>query len=132
MSQYIPDLTERFPEGYDGVDMTPSYFGGEVDWSRAIKEDDYDDYLDNPEEKQPSLFRIGNEYEDVGIYGGITTYKVKVIDREHQRILLGEEWRDIDGEGIRPAEWHKLETDEEGDRALLYTSKTYGDIWLYA
>jgi len=28
MSQYIPDLCERFPEGMDGVDMTDSFFGG--------------------------------------------------------------------------------------------------------
>lgn len=27
MKQYIPDITERFPEGYGGVDMTPAYFG---------------------------------------------------------------------------------------------------------
>ncbi len=26
---YIPDLTERFPEGFDGVDMTDSYFPSE-------------------------------------------------------------------------------------------------------
>lgn len=25
-STYIPDLTERFPEGFDGVDMTDSYY----------------------------------------------------------------------------------------------------------
>lgn len=24
--QYIPDLTERFPEGFGGVDMTNKYF----------------------------------------------------------------------------------------------------------
>ena len=24
--QYIPDLIERFPEGFDGVDLTDSYF----------------------------------------------------------------------------------------------------------
>lgn len=29
MSQYIPDLTERFPEGFDGVDLTDSYFPSE-------------------------------------------------------------------------------------------------------
>lgn len=32
---YIPDMTERFPEGMNGVDMTPSYFGEPVDYSRA-------------------------------------------------------------------------------------------------
>ncbi len=26
MSQYIPDITERFPEGFGGVDMTSKYF----------------------------------------------------------------------------------------------------------
>lgn len=25
-SPYIPDLTERFPEGFDGVDLTDSYY----------------------------------------------------------------------------------------------------------
>ena len=34
---YIPDMTERFPEGMDGVDMTPMYFGEPVDWSRALR-----------------------------------------------------------------------------------------------
>lgn len=45
MSQYIPDITERFPEGYGGVDMTPSFFGEPVDWSRAYKplEDEEED-----------------------------------------------------------------------------------------
>jgi len=28
MNQYIPDMTERFPEGRDGIDMTDSFFGG--------------------------------------------------------------------------------------------------------
>ena len=26
MNQYIPNMTERFPEGLDGVDMTSRYF----------------------------------------------------------------------------------------------------------
>ena len=26
MGTYIPDLTERFPEGFGGVDLTDSYF----------------------------------------------------------------------------------------------------------
>lgn len=37
MKQYIPDITERFPEGYGGVDMTPAYFGEPVDWSKAYQ-----------------------------------------------------------------------------------------------
>ena len=41
MSQYIPDITERFPEGFGGVDMTPAYFGEPVDWSRAYQSEEY-------------------------------------------------------------------------------------------
>lgn len=136
MGQYIPDLTERFPEGFGGVDMTPSYFGEPVDWRRAYKEDDYDAYyeeLEALERKEISLFKIDHEYENIGIFGGITIYKAKSIDREAGQILLAEAWRDVDGEGTRPAKWHKLEIDEYGnERVLLWTSKTYGDIWLYA
>ena len=29
MGQYIPDLTERFPEGFGGVDLTDRYFPSE-------------------------------------------------------------------------------------------------------
>lgn len=134
MSQYIPDLTERFPEGFGGVDMTPSYFGEPVDWSRAYKEnDEYYEELEALERKGISLFKIGEEYERAGIFGGYTWYTVKEIDREAGQILLAEAWRDVDGEGTRPAKWHKLEIDEHGnERVLLWTSKTYGDIWLYA
>ena len=42
MKQYIPDITERFPEGYGGVDMTPAYFGEPVDWSRAYQREKED------------------------------------------------------------------------------------------
>lgn len=47
MSNYIPDMTERFPEGMYGIDMTNAYFGEPVDYSRALRSDyndgEYDD-----------------------------------------------------------------------------------------
>ena len=59
--QYIPDLTERFPEGFGGVDMTDSFFPSrnmsDEDAIWAAMEDDYmnsDDY----EEDEP--------YEETG------------------------------------------------------------------
>lgn len=45
---YIPDITERFPEGFGGVDMTPSFFGEPVDWSQALRSE-YDE--DDEEEE---------------------------------------------------------------------------------
>lgn len=131
MGQYIPDLTERFPEGFGGVDMTPSYFGEPVDWSRAYKEDDYE----NEEEKptKPRKFEIGNTYREEGLFGGITWYTVEEIDRENAKILLSEVWHDVDGSGTRPAQWHELKADYCGnERALEWSSKEYGDMWIFA
>lgn len=48
-SVYIPDLTERFPEGFGGVDLTDRYF---PDW-KGRKAFDLDawEYLDKIERK---------------------------------------------------------------------------------
>ena len=134
---YIPDLTDRFPEGFDGVDMTPSFYGEPVDWSRALGyEPTYEELVESgeiQEIEEPRKFKVGNTYREVGVFGGVTYYTVKKIDRSQKRILLDEEWADVDGTGKRPSEWHKLEVDKNGnERALEWTSKTYGDFWISA
>lgn len=159
---YIPDLTERFPEGFGGVDMTPSFYGEPVDYSRAYGYEDeerwgYEDrnygrmggyepsyeelvadgeYEDVPFPRTEPLtraFEIGTEYQIYGIYGGITYYKVEKIDRENKRILLSETWVDVDGTGKRPAEWHDLEEDDNGnEKALEWESEEYGKFWIHA
>ena len=132
---YIPDLTERFPEGFDGVDMTPSFYGEPVDWSRALKEDYPDDHEEDDyvHEIEPRKFKAGDTYREVGIYGGVTYYTVEKINREENKILLREEWHDVDGSGTRPSKWHRLEIDENGnEKALEWVSRTYGEFWIYA
>lgn len=130
MGQYIPDLTERFPEGFGGIDMTPSYFGEAVDYSMAYKNDECKDEISTEPCK---LFSVGKEYIMHGFYGGITKYKVEEIDRQNERILLSETWIDVDGTGTRPSQYHKLVKDETGnEKALEWTSKVFGDVWIYA
>ena len=130
---YIPDLTERFPEGFDGVDMTPSFYGEPVDWSRAIKEDDYHWKEDDEVIEEPRKFILGETYRQVGIFGGVTYYTVEEINGEGNKILLGETWEDVDGTGKRPSKWHKLDVDENGnEKAFDWKSETYGEIWIYA
>jgi hypothetical protein len=131
---YIPDLTERFPEGFDGVDMTPSFYGEPVDWSRALGyEPTYDELVESGEIEEPRKFEIGNTYRQVGIFGGVTYYTVEEISREEKKILLSEVWEDLDGNGTRPAKWHDLDVDENGnEKALDWKSKTYGEIWIFA
>ena len=136
MGQYIPDMCERFPEGLGGVDMTPSYFGEPVDWSRAYGNDDYEDFEDVYEEipKEPRKFQVGNTYREVGFYGGVTWYTVEEIDRENGKILLSEVWEDVDGSGTRPSKWHKLEVDDNGnEKALEWYSQAHDmEFWIYA
>lgn len=140
MSQYIPDLTERFPEGFGGVDMTDRYFPSwrgrsPYDWDLMEMDEQMDRYDEIPFEtdEEPRQFKVGEEYTKVGFYGGVTTYVVKKIDKAKGRILLAERWYDVDGTGTRPAKWHDLKTDENGNEmALEWTSKEYGDIWINA
>lgn len=138
MGQYIPDITERFPEGYGGIDMTPSYFGEPVDWSQAYDAgDSYEGYEEDGEipftEESSGKFDLDQEYSQVGIYGGVTVYKVEAIDRENSKILLAEVWYDVDGTGTRPAKWHDLAVDKNGkEKALEWASETYGEFWIYA
>lgn len=131
---YIPDMTERFPEGMNGVDMIPSFFGEPVDYSRAMGyETNHNELVESSESEEHKCFSDGQTYRVVGIYGGVTTFKVKEIDRENERILLEEFWEDVDGSGTRPEQWHKLERDFSGnEKALNYTSKEYGNFWIYA
>jgi hypothetical protein len=126
-------MTERFPEGLGGVDMTPSYFGEQVDWDRAYKEDKYE----NEQEEvptEPRKFQVGDTHRQEGFYGGLTWYTVEKIDRENGKILLSEVWHDVDGSGTRPSKWHKLEVDEQGnERALEWYSQAHDmEFWIYA
>lgn len=120
-------------------------YGSVAEYNRCMEEErwDYsernyqrffnDDDCYDEENVKPNIFEVGGRYIQFGFYGGITTYIVKEIDRENNKILLAEEWQDVDGTGIRPAKWHKLETTEDGnERCLDWTSKEYGDIWIYA
>lgn len=55
MTQYIPDLTERFPEGLDGIDMTDSYFPSRMSVSDMwcmVDDMDMDDDLEIPYESE--------------------------------------------------------------------------------
>lgn len=159
----IPDITDRFPEGFGGVDMTPGQdFSDRYNWGgyepscEEIMADEMADQvaadpgeeeawnsLDRDQrgaylfgEKQgiiPRFFQIGDEFPIVGIYGGMTTYIVKKIDRKNGRILLAERWTDLDGSGTRPAEWHKLVNEDGNEKALEYYSELLQqDCWIYA
>lgn len=81
--------------------------------------------------KYESIFKVGQEYLQVGFFGGTTVYIVKEIDRKNNQILLAEKWYDVDGNGTRPAKWHRLEKEDGKEKFLEWTSKDFGDIWVY-
>ena len=121
---YIPDITERFPEGFNGVDMLAP---------RDIEYEMWDAMERDYQESKPFTFSIGDTVRQVGIYGGVTYYTVKKIERDKGRIKFSERWEDVDGTGTRPAKWHKLITEDNGnEKALDWTSETFGDIYILA
>ncbi len=131
MSQYIPDLTERFPEGFGGIDLTDSFFpsgrgGYEPSWDEL-----YEEYEE--EEKEPHKFIEGNRYHEYGIFGGQTFYTIKEIDRDNNTVLCSQEWIDVDGHGTRPDETFLLSCDEQGnERFLTLDSEHYGKHYVFA
>ena len=125
---YIPDMTERFPQGMRDL-YEPKSNGYEPSYEEILEEERREKELNKPRK-----FEIGNEYEHIGNYGGITVFKVEEIDRENNKILMSEVWIDVDGTGTRPAEWHKLEEDEKGNEKAFYYHSTLleCDVYIWA
>lgn len=117
---YIPDLTERFPEGFGGVDMTSSYFPswGDVwyDW------DALDDEFDIPNETEessdetksmPKVFAVGQKYEWTSWFtGGVSYLTVKEI--KNSKVTFSEYRMEIDGEYSKEETFDIL-TDDNGN-----------------
>ena len=71
---YIPDLTERFPEGLDGVDMTDRYFPSErytdpwemLDYLESADFDDReeDDYVETPKDMEKFYENWGDQIDE--------------------------------------------------------------------
>ncbi len=139
MGQYIPDLTERFPEGFGGVDLTdryfpPSHYDPMLDYDLLERSEQLDVEDELPfEDEEPRQFDIDKSYIKYGFYGGVTYYVVEKIDRPNHKILMGELWEDVDGSGRRPSKWHPLEIDEHGnERAFLWESQEFGKVYVDA
>ena len=134
MGQYIPDLTERFPEGFGGVDMTNRFFpsgGYEPSWDE-LNEDDNDE-LEILYEVEPKRFEIGNRYTYYGVFGGITHFTIKEIDRENNKITCSQTWEDLDGSGTRLDETFELSEDEnKNERFIVEDSERYGKHYVFA
>lgn len=138
MGQYIPDITERFPEGFGGVDMTPSFFGQPVDYSRAYgyepsREEFWDDECEEVK-PEPRRFEVGQTYTCNSIFGaGVTRYTVSKFNKKRDKVFLTETWQDLDGEETRKGSWHKLEVLADGsERCLEWESDEYGQFWIDA
>ena len=84
--QYIPDMTERFPEGLNGVDMYQSHDPEDQMWSSM--EDEYNDYLEEildniqyyPDDELQSIYQdIRTGYDDDDLNNLSDTLEVKLI-----------------------------------------------------
>ena len=127
---YIPDLTERFPEGFGGVDMTSRYFPskGDVwyDWSAL------DDVFDIPyEEKEvEKKFAVGQAYEWTSWFtGGVSYLTVKEI--KDGKLTFAEYRMEVDGE-YTMEETFEILTDENGNEYVKMCEYRCEEGRLYA
>lgn len=126
MSQYIPDITERFPEGFGGVDMTDRYFPSRRETYEGWMDDWYDGEEIPYEEEitrkeiqeniKPKRFEIGQHYMWTSWFTGGQSYYV-VVGRSGDRLVMSEYRREIDGE-YEKTENFKILTDENGNEYL--------------
>lgn len=135
MGQYIPDITERFPEGFGGVDMTDRYFPSRrspYDWGDFIDEvDDIPIPYEIDEAKETKcVFEIGDEYDWVDWFtGGVSYYTVKDINGN--KLTFSEYRREIDGE-YEKEETFEIQTDDDGNQ-YIKMCEYYGEVGkLYA
>lgn len=97
MNQYIPDLTERFPEGFDGVDMTDSYFPPTN--SRAVfdkqMEKLYEEEAEyeNSRKENPTCENCHNLYEEYG-YRICKVHDIPCIDWDEFNVDHAEKCED--------------------------------------
>lgn len=140
MSQYIPDITERFPEGFGGVDMTDRYFPSK----RMAYEDWMDDWYDGeeiPYEEEitrkeisenikPKRFEIGQHYMWTSWFtGGQSYYTVKEVT--DNKVVFTEYRREIDGE-YEIEEEFDIHTDEDENQYLVMCTYRDEEGRLYA
>lgn len=122
MSQYIPDLTERFPEGFGGVDLTDRYFPSKRagwDWEDMSEAElvGYDDIPYETEPPKPKRFEVGQHYIWTSWFtGGQSYYTVKQIT--DTKVVFAEYRREIDGE-YEMEETFEIHMDENGDQYLV-------------
>lgn len=114
---YIPDLTERFPEGFGGVDMTSKYFPSRGDiWDAWDDMEDYEYETPKETEPKPRVFKVGQEYEWVSWFtGGIGYYTVKEI--KDGKLTFAEYRQEVDGEYSKEETFDIL-TDDNGDEYI--------------
>lgn len=65
---YIPDITERFPEGFGGVDLTDSFFPSKRDWRDLYYQEMMDDLDDSDfrHDEDDEVIDNGIDYDALG------------------------------------------------------------------
>lgn len=127
---------------YGTLESIERNYGCVAEYNRCMAEREFDpndpiahnmDDIEIPYENEPRKFEIGQTYRQVGIYGGVTYYKIEKIDRENNKIECSQRWKDLDGNGTRPNEIFELSVDNKGnERFLEWTSENYGTFYVFA
>ena len=111
---HIPDLTERYPEGFGGIDMYAGY-DPEYEFWRVVEEAEKCE--EEIKYKETKRFKVGEEYESVCWFsGGIGYYTVKAKDDESVTFSIGR--HELDGDHDCKDETYKLKYDDDGNEYI--------------
>ena len=115
MRDYIPDLTERFPEGFGGVDMCKPRDPEYEFWMAVEEAERYEEEIKYKELKR---FEVGQRYELVCWFtGGVGNYTVKAKDDEYITFSIGR--HELDGDHECEDEKYQLKYDDDGNEYIV-------------
>lgn len=75
--------------------------------------------IEKPEETEVKV-NIGDEVRIIEFDGGYTIYKVIRITKDRKRCQTTERWFNVDGYGKRPASWHDISVDNNGNEKIVF------------
>lgn len=116
-TNYIPDLTERYPEGFGGIDTLSS---------RDLEYNAWSDYMRSFEEEEkrikdnPFRFAVGQHHTIILNDGGLLKLTVSDVSEDRTKVLFDRVLINRDANNNRketslPTEWRNIEKDGNGE-----------------
>lgn len=114
MNNYIPDLTERYPEGFNSPEPRDPEYDAWSDYTRWFEEEEKR-IKDNP-----FRFAVGQHHTIILNNGGLLKLTVSDVSEDRTKVLFDKVLINRDANNNRketslPTEWRNIEKDGNGE-----------------